>query len=296
MKWHLPLLADLFLIGLVGWGISACGMPGLAWWVVLAAWLVAWRLERRDPSLFGARALLGLGLLLALSARATAWANNGVAWGLGLAVIAASLRLAIRGPHHRVNLPWIEKVFYILGALLWILGAYANDSAKALIFTAPALALAARSIWYRSAAGRPLWVHTLRTEIHIDAAPAKVWKILTDTGHYGQWNPFIQELEGQLEVGAKLKARLGLGETPMTFKPKVLAFKKEEELRWMGHFIVPGVFDGEHFFQLHEKDGGTRFVHGEHFSGLIAPLLTIYEQTLHGFKSMNQALKKRAEA
>ena len=37
---------------------------------------------------------------------------------------------------------------------------------------------------------------------------------------------------------------------------------------------MPGLFDGEHYFQLEPlADGRTRFVQGEHFSGLLCGLI-----------------------
>ena len=32
----------------------------------------------------------------------------------------------------------------------------------------------------------------------------------------------------------------------MTFRPEVLRCEPGRELRWLGHFLVPGLFDGEH--------------------------------------------------
>ena len=36
----------------------------------------------------------------------------------------------------------------------------------------------------------------------------------------------------------------------MTFKPRVLNAEPERELRWLGHLLVPGLFDGEHSFTI----------------------------------------------
>jgi Polyketide cyclase / dehydrase and lipid transport len=38
----------------------------------------------------------------------------------------------------------------------------------------------------------------LRREIDIDAPPAAVWAVLTDTRSYSEWNPFMPHLAGEL--------------------------------------------------------------------------------------------------
>jgi hypothetical protein len=84
----------------------------------------------------------------------------------------------------------------------------------------------------------------------------------------------------------------------MTFKPTVLEAEPERELRWLGRFLVPGVFDGEHSFHIEPiDDRRVRFVQAERFRGALVPVFgKTLEQTRRGFEAMNQALKRRAEA
>ena len=140
----------------------------------------------------------------------------------------------------------------------------------------------------------------LRSEIEIDAPPARVWAILTDFDAYPGWNPFMTSIEGQASQGAKLSVRLELpGVRAMSFAPTLIALQPDRELRWRGRLLVPGVFGGEHIFELHPAGGGgTRLVHREEFGGvLVAPLLRMVgAKTLLGFEAMNAALKARAES
>jgi hypothetical protein len=80
------------------------------------------------------------------------------------------------------------------------------------------------------------------------------------------------------------------------FKPTLIACEAPRTLRWRGKYIHRALFQGEHFFELEPTAAGTRFVHGENFSGMLLkylkPLLT---QTARGFVHMNQALKRRVE-
>ncbi|MFY0680548.1 MAG: SRPBCC domain-containing protein [Thalassovita sp.] len=141
---------------------------------------------------------------------------------------------------------------------------------------------------------------TVETEIEIEAPVDRVWHLLADTEHYAEWNPFIRSLEGELQVGATLAVSIQLaGKSAMNFTPKVLVASPNQELRWVGKLGLRGVFDGEHHFRLEETaGGGTRFIHGEQFRGVLAYILfpLIGSDTKAGFVAMNQALKSEAEA
>jgi hypothetical protein len=137
----------------------------------------------------------------------------------------------------------------------------------------------------------------LRTEIEISAAPARVWRVLTDFAAYPDWNPFIVRISGKLEVGSTLSTLLAMpGGREFSFKPRVLKVEPDSELRWRGQFLVRGLFDGEHFFRLVDLGGRTRLVHGEDFSGIFVKFATgVFTNTARGFVYMNQALKRRVE-
>jgi hypothetical protein len=140
---------------------------------------------------------------------------------------------------------------------------------------------------------------TIERSIEIDAPPAAVWSILTDTGAYPDWNPFITKLAGDFTVGSTLEVRIEPPNAkPMTFKPTVLAAQPEHELRWLGRFIIPGLVDGEHTLRIEPlAEGRSRFIQTERFSGLLVrPLKSMLCKTGLGFEQMNASLKARAEA
>lgn len=142
-------------------------------------------------------------------------------------------------------------------------------------------------------------VKEIKTEILINASAEKVWAILTDFDKYPNWNPFIKSITGQVAVGNKITARLEPPESKgMTFKPKVLAFEANQELRWLGHLLFPGLFDGEHKFEIINKGNGTTlFKQSEKFNGILVPLFNkmLDNNTTNGFNLMNQKLKELAE-
>ena len=139
----------------------------------------------------------------------------------------------------------------------------------------------------------------LDTQIEIDAPAKLVWEVLTDFASYPQWNPFIRHISGRLAPGERLQARLEPpGGLAMTFKPKVLMAEPNRELRWLGHLLVPGVFDGEHSFTIEPlEENRVRFHQREAFKGLLVPLFarSLEINTQQGFEEMNRALKERAE-
>jgi hypothetical protein len=139
----------------------------------------------------------------------------------------------------------------------------------------------------------------IKTEILISATPEKVWNILSDFKKYPEWNPFIKSITGDVAVGNNITARLEPpGAKGMTFKPKVLAFDKNKEFRWIGHLLFPGLFDGEHKFELTDnKNGTTTFRQSEKFGGILVPLFSkmLDVNTTNGFNLMNEKLKEVAE-
>ena len=136
------------------------------------------------------------------------------------------------------------------------------------------------------------------SEREIEAPPEVVWRVLTDFAAYPEWNPFIVRIGGDLAVGQTLNLTIQPpGRRAMTFRPKVLRCEPDRELRWLGHFLVPGVFDGEHTHLLDGLEAGrTRYSQSEAFRGLLVPLTgSLLVATEQGFDAMNTALKARAE-
>ena len=98
----------------------------------------------------------------------------------------------------------------------------------------------------------------LKTEIEIEATSEKVWSILTDFEKYPEWNPFIKRASGNVKKGGKLEVFI---EPPnvkgMVFKPTVKHVEEYKEFRWLGRLLFPGVFDGEHIFEISTTQNGN---------------------------------------
>jgi hypothetical protein len=137
------------------------------------------------------------------------------------------------------------------------------------------------------------------TEIRINASAEKVWNVFTDFEKYPQWNPFVRSLNGVPKQKATIEVMIQPpGKKATLFKPCVLQFEKEKEFRWVGQFILPRLFDGEHVFLIKDNgDGSCTFIQQERFRGILVPMLrsTLENNTLQGFEQMNLALKNRCE-
>jgi hypothetical protein len=134
----------------------------------------------------------------------------------------------------------------------------------------------------------------IHTSITIKASKEAVWEVFTDFESYPDWNPFIKSLKGEVAVGNTIAIQL----PGMNFKPKVLTYTKNTELKWLGHLWFKGLFDGEHLFLLTDNgDGTTTLDQSEQFCGLLVGVFpkSLYTDTQTGFETMNEALKKRVE-
>jgi hypothetical protein len=142
-------------------------------------------------------------------------------------------------------------------------------------------------------------VKELHSEIEVRAAAERVWQVLTDFDAYPEWNPFIRRVKGRPEVDEQLVVRIRpSGTRGMTFRPTVTKAEPNRQLRWLGRLLVPGLFDGEHIFEIEELDEDrVLFTQREIFRGLFVPLLarSLDRDTQRGFEEMNRALRERAE-
>ncbi len=89
-------------------------------------------------------------------------------------------------------------------------------------------------------------MRTIHTEIGILAPAAHVWDILIDTNRWAEWNPFAKA-SGTFAVGERVTVTLTPpGKSAMTIRPTVVRLEPGQELKWLGHLGIKGLFDGEH--------------------------------------------------
>lgn len=140
-------------------------------------------------------------------------------------------------------------------------------------------------------------VHEIRTQALLPAAPAAVWSVLSDFDRYAEWNPLNIKASGKAALGARI---------PMTFinpakagatiqmKVKITRCEPGRALEWIGE--IPFLFRGRHFFDLTPEGTGTRLLHGEDTSGLIASSIKpeeIKRLFVPAYEALNAALANR---
>ena len=111
----------------------------------------------------------------------------------------------------------------------------------------------------------------LVAEIEIAAPAQRVWEILTDFAAYRQWNPFMPRLDGEVRVGARLRARLVVAGAP-TLRPRLRVTRVDpgRELRWVGRGPL---VRGERTMRIQPLGGSrVRFAQRTEFTGPITPL------------------------
>jgi hypothetical protein len=141
-------------------------------------------------------------------------------------------------------------------------------------------------------------VKTIETFTDVNARPEVVWDVITDFTAYGEWNPFITEISGELREGARLRAKFSIaGRKPRTFTPTVRVVDPGRRLAWRGRLAIPRCFDAEHVLAVEPAATGCRFVHREGFTGVLVPFLRSTLAATHdAFVAMDRALAQRAEA
>src|SRR5690625_4663623 len=139
----------------------------------------------------------------------------------------------------------------------------------------------------------------IKTEILIHSTPDKGWDVFTDFENYPKWNPFIKLVKGEVKLDNKIKIKIRKShKKKIRFNTKIKILTVNKELRWLGHLWFPGIFDGEHKFELIDnKNGTTTFIQSETFKGFLVPLMKkqLENNTKKGFEEMNMKLKKLVE-
>jgi hypothetical protein len=135
------------------------------------------------------------------------------------------------------------------------------------------------------------------TTSKIAASPQRVWAVLTDGDAYRHWNPEIIAVDGPITLGAKITARVRLGDGAVrSVTQRVIALEAPRLMEWVGGLPL-GLFVGRRTFTLTPVSGGVEFRMHLHMSGLLAPMILKSvgdrQPEIDGFSA---ALKSRAES
>jgi len=139
----------------------------------------------------------------------------------------------------------------------------------------------------------------LEARIRIAAPAARAWEVLSDTGAYRDWNPFVTRFDGELRAGARVGVELSIpGRSPQQMRPRIVEVTPGSSFAWRGSVGPRGIFDGHHRFALLPvDDDASEFVQSERLSGLLVPMFKgmLAGPTPAAFAAFNDALRERVE-
>ncbi len=137
-------------------------------------------------------------------------------------------------------------------------------------------------------------MQVLHTEIPIRASSEIIWKTLVVSPSIPEE---IRNAIRDRKIGQNLSVPMSAGGRGATLTVKLLTVNPFREIRWKGFFWIPGLFDGEHSFEiLEEQEGMTRLVQRETFTGILLPFLSgTLSATKHEFEITNTGIRDTAE-
>lgn len=141
-----------------------------------------------------------------------------------------------------------------------------------------------------------MFSHDIQTTIDIEANAAQIWRVLTDFESYADWNPMLRNVRTRLEPAAHVHFEvLRDNASPSKLKANITLVNSGKELVWRGGSSA--AISGEHYFRIEQLgERYCRFHHGEHFRGLLLPLVKpVLKNASSLYEAMNRALKQSVE-
>lgn len=140
--------------------------------------------------------------------------------------------------------------------------------------------------------------YAIHSEIVIDAPPAAVWSVLTDTASYGDWAAFMVGVTGEIRDGATI----GLAFQTNPKKDKLnridhkISVTEGTEFFWAEKGPM-GICDDHHFRVTPHGSGQSLFVQSDEIGKGMTFLLggMLSKMYLTGYQAFNRALKAEVE-
>lgn len=98
----------------------------------------------------------------------------------------------------------------------------------------------------------------------INAAPSRVWSLISNASEFERWNSTIISLKGTIKLGEKISLISSL-DPNRTFTLKVKELQPNQKLVW-------GDAMGKRMYLLEKQNEGTLFTMEEKIGGLMFPL------------------------
>ncbi|MEX0762160.1 MAG: SRPBCC domain-containing protein [Dehalococcoidia bacterium] len=139
----------------------------------------------------------------------------------------------------------------------------------------------------------------VRSEVEINAPSERVWHVLTDFGTFGEWNPVIPQISGNLAPGGELELHMNRpGMSPKRGVRHVEAVEPQQEMRWRMGSAMPVMFNGREVLSIEPAgENSVKFIYTQRFAGLLLPFMgKAMSAAERSAEEMAQALKKSAES
>lgn len=113
------------------------------------------------------------------------------------------------------------------------------------------------------------------SSVEVNAAPARVWQVLTDFRNYRDWHPYI-ELDGIAEEGTQVA--YAIRRTPKSsrlIRSEATITRLEPALHLRFKLGITGLTWMEEWYALESAGNGTLLTHGVEFRGLLSFIGTL---------------------
>lgn len=116
----------------------------------------------------------------------------------------------------------------------------------------------------------------VRASIEVNAPPEEVFGALMDTGRYGEWNPFVTAVKGEIAKDHRVTLTVDLGGRIQKQRLVVREVVIPSLLVWtLAH--EHGVFlRGGRTQRVIPTEGGCRYESEERLEGLLSPVVSLF--------------------
>jgi hypothetical protein len=140
--------------------------------------------------------------------------------------------------------------------------------------------------------------YRIYTDILINASPAQVWQVLTDTRSYQDWAAFMVKVEGAIKDEQSIQLTFQLNPNKEKFNQITHSIHVTEGVEFYWAEKGPlGICDNHHFRIEPTANGHARFIQTDEITKGMTWLLggKLVPLYLQGYQAFNQALKSEAE-
>lgn len=139
----------------------------------------------------------------------------------------------------------------------------------------------------------------INTEIRISSTPDKVRETLMDLENWSTWNPIVNNIEGDLNLGGKLSITISdsKGNDSKKYDAIITELDKNERFSFLAKMMAKFMFSAERIIELKPDGKETIFTQREIYTGVMVALFwkKLSTDAVGLLNSMNQALKKEVE-